>query len=215
MPDVINLKGYQSILCLNGDLPEASFFNKMDLPVIAADGAANRLIELGISPNLIAGDMDSVHPHILKNHLSLYLKEQESNDYQKAMAYLKAKELLPSIILGINGGCLDHVLNNVNLFMETECLLYSPPIKGFVIKQKTKMNVTLPLKTKISLIGIPEATLSSNGLQWELNESHLTFPGKTSCFNRTRLQEVSLEVHQGAALVMIYEQIIIDAGMVA
>ena len=96
--------------------------------------------------------------------------------------------------------------------METNCLLYAPPIKGFVIKEKSRLNFLLPLQTKISLMGIPEATISSKGLKWELNHSHLSFPGKTSCFNRTQLSEITLEIHQGAVLVLIYEKDIEDAG---
>lgn len=213
MHDLINLKGYQSILCLNGDLPDPSFFLKMNLPVIAADGAANHLLELGILPDLIVGDLDSVRHDILEKHSFLHLSDQNSTDFQKTMLYLKENDLLPAIIVGINGGCLDHILNNINIFMETNCLLYSPPIRGFVIKEKSRMNFLLPAQTKISLMGIPEATLSSTGLKWELNSSCLSFPGKTSCFNRTQSPEIVLEVHHGAALVLIYEQRIDDAGI--
>ncbi len=212
MLDVINLKGYQSILCLNGELPDLSFFTAINLPIIAADGAANSLLALGIHPSLITGDLDSVHPDILKHHAFLHSPEQESNDYQKAMRYLKDNELLPAIVVGINGGHLDHILNNINIFMETNCLLYSPPIKGFVIKEKSQTSLSLPVQTKISLMGIPEVTVSSTGLKWELSASHLSFPGKTSCFNRTQSPEIVIEVHQGAALILIYDLMIEDAG---
>ncbi|HHT0593360.1 TPA: thiamine diphosphokinase [Legionella anisa] len=214
MHDLINLTGYQSILCLNGDLPEPSFFNR-NLPIIAADGAANSLLELGIHPHLITGDLDSVRPMILENHPFLHSPDQNQSDYQKAMGYLKDNDLLPAIIVGINGGCLDHILNNMNIFMETNCLLYAPPIRGFVLHEQSRMNCVLPPQTKISLMGIPNATVSSKGLQWELNSTHLSFPGKSSCFNRTQLAEIVLEAHQGSVLVLIYELMIEDAGLAA
>lgn len=212
MHDLINLTGYHSVLCLNGDLPELSFFTNINLPLIAADGAANRLLDLGIIPQLIIGDLDSVRPDILKTHSSLHLPTQESSDYQKAMHYLNDNDLLPAIVIGINGGYLDHILHNINIFMETNCLLYAPPIKGFIIKEKSQMNFVLPIQTKISIIGIPEATLSTCGLKWDLNRSHLSFPGKTSCFNRTEMPEITLQAHQGSALILIYEHMITDAG---
>lgn len=213
MHDVINLTGYRSILCLNGELPESSFFKTLNMPIIAADGAANSLLERGISPHLITGDLDSVRPSLLENHPFLHSADQNFSDYQKAMHYLKENDLLPAIIVGINGGHLDHVLNNINIFMETNCLLYAPPIRGFVLNEKSSMGCSLPMHTKISLIGIPTATISSKGLQWELNHSQLYFPGKTSCFNRTRLSDIVLEIHQGSVLVLIYEQMIEDAGL--
>lgn len=213
MPDVINLKEYRSILCLNGDLPKHDFFIEVNLPVIAADGAANRLFELGIHPQLIIGDLDSINSSILKSSPFLHLPDQASSDYQKAMQYLSDNHLLPAIVVGVNGGFLDHILNNINIFMTTDCLLYAPPVRGFVLKEKSQHNFLLPVHTKISLIGIPTVILSSQGLQWELHDTHLSFPGKTSCFNRTRLPEISLEAHQGAALVLIYEQMVKDAGI--
>lgn len=66
MLDVINFKDYRSILCLNGDLPDPSFFHKRKLPVIAADGAANVLCNLGVFPDLITGDLDSIQPALLE-----------------------------------------------------------------------------------------------------------------------------------------------------
>ena len=213
MHDVVNLKGYRSILCLNGHLPASSFFIDRNLPIIAADGAANHLIRLGIPPKLIIGDLDSVQPALLEGYAFLHLPDQDSNDYQKAMNYLKENDLLPAIIVGINGGHLDHILNNINIFMGTNCLFYAPPVTGFVIQEKSRINFLLPTQTKLSLMGIPEAILSSNGLKWELDNTHLTFPGKTSCFNRTQLSEIILEVHQGTVLVLIYEKKIEDAGM--
>lgn len=206
MRDVINFERYQSILCLNGDLPDVSFFSELRLPIIAADGAANRLLALGIRPQLITGDLDSVQPSILKSHRFLHLADQNETDYQKTMSYLKENDLLPAIVLGVNGGCLDHILNNINIFMETNCLLYAPPIQGFVLNEKSNVTYVLPPQTKMSLIGIPNAVISSKGLQWELNHSPLSFPGKTSCSNRTRGSEMALEVHQGSVLVLIYEK---------
>lgn len=171
------------------------------------------LCNLGVFPDLITGDLDSIQPALLENHSFLHLPDQGSTDYQKTMHYLQTHDLLPAIVVGINGGYLDHILNNINIFMDTNCLLYSPPLKGFVVNEKLRVNFILPVQTKISLIGIPEVVLSSEGLKWELKHSHLSFPGKNSCFNRTKTAEISLEVHQGAALVLIYEDAIEDAGV--
>lgn len=212
MLNALNLADYRSILCLNGELPASSFFREMQLPIIATDGAANNLHVLGIHPELIIGDLDSVLPELLENHSHLRLPEQNSNDYQKALAYQKEKDLLPAIVVGVNGGYLDHILNNINIFLETNCLLYAPPITGLVLNAHTQFNCILPIQTKISLMGIPQAILSSKGLQWELNATHLSFPGTSSCFNRTQAAETYLEVHQGSVLVLIYEQQIDDAG---
>lgn len=212
MHDLIQFNGYRSILCLNGILPDASFFKTLNLPIIAADGATNSLLKQAIQPQLILGDLDSVQAELLEKYPFLYLGDQEFNDYQKAMSYLAEKNLLPAIVVGINGGYLDHILNNINIFVENDCLLYAPPIRGFALRAGEKINLTLPPQTKISLIAVSKACVSSAGLKWELHSSHLSFPGKTSCFNRTVTPEIGLEIHEGCLLVLVYEHVIEDAG---
>lgn len=208
-----DFKNYQSILCLNGHIPDASFFTLLNLPVIAADGAANTLFDLGVVPELIIGDLDSLKPSIAQNHKTLHLRDQNSNDFQKSLQYLKENELLPAVIVGMNGGFLDHILNNINIFIETDCVLYAPPIIGYVLKENTHHQFVLPLESKISLMGMPSVSLSSKGLKWELSESHLSFPGNTSCFNRSAQTQIELDIHSGTALVLIYKEVVIDEGM--
>jgi thiamine pyrophosphokinase len=209
----LDVKKYRSILCLNGHIPDASFFQLVNLPVIAADGAANTLQDLGVVPELIIGDLDSVIPSIAKMHKTLHVKDQNSSDFQKSLHYLKDNQLLPAIIVGMNGGFLDHILQNINIFIETDCVLYAPPITGYVLKEKSKHQFVLPKDSKISLMGIPSASISSSGLKWELEQSLLSFPGNSSCFNRTKKPQIALDIHEGTVLVLIYERAEIDEGL--
>jgi len=200
---MLDLKNYKSILCLNGDLPNADFF-KTDLPIIAADGAANHLMQLGITPQMVIGDLDSISQDYLKIIPSHYHYDQNLCDFEKSLQYLEENRLLPAMIVGINGGFLDHVLNNINLFLNSKCVLFSPPLYGFALNEKENKSLALPLDTKISLFGIPNAIITTTGLKWNLYNDLLSFPGKNSCFNRTQEAEITLKVHSGALLVLIY-----------
>jgi thiamine pyrophosphokinase len=209
-----NFTHCRSILCLNGNLPASSFFHNLNLPIIAADGAANSLHQLGISPKIIIGDLDSVTTAIREKNNVLYCPDQSSSDFQKSLHYLKENALLPSIIVGISGGYLDHILNNINIFLETDSVLYAPPILGYVLKEETSKVFSLPIDTKISLMGFPSASITSNGLKWELTEFTLSFPGNNSCFNRTLEPTVQIHIHQGSALILIYNEFTNDAGSI-
>jgi len=211
MLDNFDLGRYRSILCLNGTLPDPSFFLDSHLPIIAADGAANTLDHLGLSPDLIIGDLDSVSHSIRSQNKVLFCPDQNSCDYQKSLSYMKANDLLPAIVVGITGGCLDHILNNINIFLETDSLLYAPPLIGLVLKNDFRFS--LPINTKLSLLGMPFASISSQGLKWELNHAMLRFPGANSCFNRNQSQTVAIKVHEGAALLLLYQDPIKDAGI--
>lgn len=200
----INANHFKSILCLDGDLPDASFFAHYSLPVIAADGAANSLMRLGIVPNIVIGDLDSIETAYLDTLAVLHKPDQNSCDYQKSLVYLKEQQLLPAIVCGINGGQLDHILNNINIFLQTDSILYAPPCIGYVLQAEESQSHTLPLGSKISLIGIPEACVSSQGLEWELDHYVMNFPGANSCFNRTNKSRVEWCVHTGKVLVFIH-----------
>jgi len=212
LESLIDIKKFRSILCLNGDMPERVFF-ETTLPIIAADGAANTLVKQGIKPHAIIGDLDSVYDHIRYEHHTVQDSDQNTNDYQKSLVYLEKNKLLPAIVVGINGGYLDHVLNNMNIFMQSDSILYAPPLIGMVIKAGEQKILTLPKNTKISLIGFPHAEVSTKGLKWELHNQSLTLPGINSCFNRCLANEIELMTHQGTLLIMIYLSAIVDAGM--
>jgi thiamine pyrophosphokinase len=208
---MLNFKNYASILCLNSDLPNADFF-QCNLPIIAADGAVNRLAKINIKPSIVIGDLDSADPALLTQYDFLHLPSQETSDYQKCLSYLTEHQLLPTIVTGVNGGCLDHILNNVNLFLETNSLLYAPPTTGFCVRTNKEIQLPITFDSKISLFGIPRAIVTTNGLKWELEAQTLCFPGKNSCFNRTQKSSVDIKVHEGQLLVLVYNEPTIDAA---
>ena len=77
---------------------------------------------------------------------------------------------------------------------------------GVILRANTERSFNLPLHTKISIFGVPEAQVTSKGLQWELHDFAMNFFGKNSCFNRTIENDISLHVTQGTALVLIHQQ---------
>lgn len=166
---------FKSILCLDGDLPSADFLLNAALPIIAADGAANTLMQMGVLPQIVIGDLDSIVPHLQNKLNTLHQPDQDSCDYEKTLAYLQANDLLPAIICGVNGGELDHILNNINLFASNDNLLFSSDMIGMMLRGNTQRLFHLPRNTKISIFGAPEAIVTSCGLQWELKEYEMHF----------------------------------------
>ncbi len=89
--------------------------------VICADGGSNHAISLGIKPNLIVGDMDSVDPVVLDQlktqgaEIRKYPRDKDSSDLELALQ--AAIELAPSEIfcLSVLGRRQDHSLTNTFL----------------------------------------------------------------------------------------------------
>lgn len=203
---------YRSIVVLNGEIPDSLFF-KQGIPIIAVDGGANRLASIGVQPDFVLGDLDSINPNLRASLNTVYLSDQDYCDFSKAMTHLKTMKLLPSIITGITGGAIDHILQNINIFLSTGSIFYtpSPSTVGYTL-QKGITHFSLLKNTKVSLLGVPKAQVSTKGLKWELCLNKLAFPGKNSCFNRSLGNKLSIEVHSGICLAMIYLEAVDDAA---
>ena len=125
---------------------------------------------------------------------------------------MKTHDFMPTIILGINGGQIDHIINNINIFMQgTNNVFIDNDVIGYILDISNIFS--LPIGTKISIIGMPYCPLSSQGLKWELKDYETAFPGQNSCFNRVSNKPVNLIVHEGKALLMVYTTAVEDAGL--
>jgi len=82
---------------------------RRDFPIIAADGGANRLLENGIIPDAIVGDLDSLDSSLsLDPEIRLIrLGEQDSTDFEKCLYAISAPLFLA---LGFTGKRFDHTL---------------------------------------------------------------------------------------------------------
>lgn len=173
--NVFSAMTYKSILCLSGELPQKDFFEKMQLPVIAADGAANKLHALGITPHIVIGDLDSVCPSLNVNRLHIH--DQSRCDYEKSMEYLEQNGLLPTIILGSSGGDLDHILNNISIFMLNSHgnLLYAPPLYGTILSPPSNPSDTAhPYKS--FHVGFAASTCCDPRVRVGFNRATAPFP---------------------------------------
>lgn len=207
----IDTKKYKSILCLDGNLPSVEFFSRSGIPIVAADGATNKLYDLGILPIIVVGDCDSVNQEILEKTTYKYVAEQNSTDFQKALEYIDEMNLFPTIICGISGGYLDHIVNNINIFIShPENIFVDDDIIGYCLTHNHEFE--LPLGSKISIIGLPSCKITTQGLKWELTEDILNFPGNTSCFNRSKSTKIKINILSGTALLIVYRNKINDAG---
>ncbi|MBP5190982.1 MAG: thiamine diphosphokinase [Opitutales bacterium] len=205
---ILDISNYQSILCLDGELP-FSFLQQTALPMVATDGAANKLVAHGLKPSCIVGDLDSVEPSLLKQYPYVRDANQDATDFEKALSYLKRKNLLPTIVVGLSGGCLDRVLTNMSIWLQSNAAYVSEDLVGFPLRQDGTFD--WPINAKVSLLGGSNGVVTSQGLRWELHQTTLAFGGFCSCSNRVQSSPVTLQV-QGTILVFVYRNPVHDAG---
>ena len=119
--DLLNKQYYNKpfIILANGQYPShLSALNKLHTAgtIICTDGSANKLLENGLTPNVIIGDMDSttVDQNSFKG---LYVKiiDQENTDLDKAFEWCKLNNLSPLTVLGTSQLREDHTIGNLIL----------------------------------------------------------------------------------------------------
>ena len=84
--------------------------------IICTDGSANKLLENGLTPNVIIGDMDSTTVG-QDSFKGLYVKisDQDNTDLDKALEWCKVNNLSPITVLGTSQLREDHTIGNLIL----------------------------------------------------------------------------------------------------
>ena len=172
------MKKEKIILILNGKLPNykdiSSFLQKYNL-IICADGAANKIIELGIDPNYILGDLDSIDSDNLKKYSKniIQLKNQNYNDLHKSLVWVKEKNIKKIDIIGIDGKRIDHTIGNFSIILDCisfiDITIYTEYGTIYTVnKERIFKNCN---KKSISIFNsMSENKITTYGLKYELND---------------------------------------------
>lgn len=196
---------FNTLICLNGELPGEEFFREFDGRILAADGAALTLAAMGIRANMVIGDMDSLTLREARTIADevVYSAEQDTNDFEKIFLHAKPEELQGACICGFHGGELEHTLNNWSVLMRYG-KSHSPMLydKGrLAVPVYETFTLAAEPNEIISLIPQPHARITTEGLQWALTNEELRLGSREGARNRAADTTVRIDVHDGALLV--------------
>ena len=107
------------IILANGQYPShPTALNKLHTAgtIICTDGSANKILENGLAPNVIIGDMDSstIDQDAFKG-LYVKISDQDNTDLDKALEWCKLNSLSPLTVLGASQLREDHTIGNLML----------------------------------------------------------------------------------------------------
>lgn len=203
-------KFYDSVLCLDGDLPDIEFFNNFqNVEIIAADGAGLKLLKMGIKPNIIIGDLDTFYKnpisYSLPDTLIIQIPEQETNDFEKALNYIIDFGFNDVLIVGFHGGELEHTLNNWSVFRKfasrLNICIYDSGRYAIQINKPIVFNCKI--NETISLVPQPKVKLSTKGLQWELTNEILELGVREGIRNVALRDNIQINIIEGELLLFI------------
>lgn len=210
------------IIISGGFLADPSFLhNKIkDLPgcpVICCDGGVRHLLNSGIRPDVIIGDMDSIDPADLENFAAQgtkiikYPETKDFTDTELALDYaidLKPEEIFIWCALG---GRLDHTLANVFLLCKGQekgikTYLMDEYSEAFVLDKEVSF-ANEKGKT-VSLVALtPEVTgITLSGFLYSLQENTLIMGESRGISNMINDDRAVISIKKGKLLVVNYRQ---------
>ncbi len=184
--------------------------------VIAADGGTHNCEALGIKPDLIIGDLDSIEPDDVTSYRETgvevirYPTHKDESDLELSLEYTFAHGYTEIIIIGGLGERWDMTMINI-------LLMAHPKYSGLNIRLldgtqelfliKSGMPVDLPGKPGDTLSLIPLAGdacgISTHGLEYPLNNETLQFGASRGVSNVFTAASAQINFSQGLILCII------------
>ena len=171
------MKKEKIILVLNGEIPkkdELKSFIRQYNQIICADGAANQIIKLNINPDFILGDIDSLHTDFINDKSNIIkLENQNLNDFQKALNWLKDRNYNTIDVIGMDGKRIDHTIGNFSIILDCisfiDITIYTEYGTIYTVnKERIFKNCN---KKSISIFNsMSENKITTYGLKYELND---------------------------------------------
>jgi len=202
------IQNFNTIILANGSFPThiipLEFLFKAER-IICCDGATQSLLNTGLNPDFIIGDLDSISEEI-KNHFSsilIYQADQETNDLTKAVNFCFENNWNEITILGATGKREDHSLANLSLLVDyaekvnvqllTDYGVFTPIFKTCTLESFPGEQISI-----FSLI--PETIFTFHNLLYPLKDRKLDYWWQGS-LNEAETDFFTISFNKGKVLV--------------
>ncbi|MCC7228863.1 MAG: thiamine diphosphokinase [Fimbriimonadaceae bacterium] len=175
--------------------------------VIAADGAANRLIRAGVVPHVIIGDLDSLDPNLKSAGQTIVEDlDQETTDCDKLLDFVANRHpRTPLFLIGMEGDRFDHVLSSLHSVVRSNHpihLVLRDGI-GFLVRPHRPVSFATQPAQIVSIVPIlPCQGLMATGLRWT-PDPQIAPGGSTSASNEATDTHATVDLDDGVALVIV------------
>lgn len=181
--------------------------------LIALDGAANWLLDHGITPDLVIGDLDSYETCddiLLKQ---LHVTDQDSNDLAKAFIYCEENGLNDLLVVGGFGLRVDHFLTNLfalKKFAPRLSITFADEKQiAFICPNQQRLSVQLSPGAFISLfpLGDKVGPIWTSGVDFPLRGEMLSLESRIGTLNRIEGEGATVLCENGALLLIAPNQL--------
>ena len=153
--------------------------------VVAADGGAMRLQDLGVTPHAVVGDFDSIDPAVLSSlpqGVAHHIAEQNSTDFDKCLRNIDAALILG---MGFQGRRMDHAMAALTVLVRhasRRCILLGA--HDVIVVAPPAISLDLPIGSRLSLYPLALVRGTSTGLEWPIDGLAFEPDGQIGTSNR-------------------------------
>jgi len=206
----------KAVIICNGRIENYSYYDKYIKDadyIICADGGASHAKKLGLKPDVLLGDFDSLNRDDFTyfNKMDIEILEfpvnKDMTDTELAVMHAADKGCDFIVLIGALGSRADHSLANVMLLKR----MLDRGIKGIIIDENneiTLINDKIELEgdsnTNVSLIPITEKVegVTTNGLYYPLRNATIEMGSTWGISNRFVCDRAEVSITSGLMLVV-------------
>jgi thiamine pyrophosphokinase len=206
----------RALLICNGEQPSRPFARRLARRshfIVAADGGANGARKLGITPDLIIGDLDSVTRATRKFFSSTFVirvARQDNTDMEKALDYIVAGSLAQEVmIIGATGRRIDHTLGNLavlaNYTRRLRTIACGNGWHAFPVRSGEQVHASVG--TTVSLIPFGDCRgVTLRGLKYPLRNAPVR-AAQIAVSNVVKHSPFTISLRQGKMLAVVLEEL--------
>ena len=203
------------IIFANGILPDLAAARRLIRPddlILAADGGTRHALDLGLTPSIVIGDLDSVTVNLqplIESGTKIIQHPRDKNETDLELAFQHALTLNPEqiIILAALGGRLDQTLGNIalvsNVQRSTSNVRLDDGIEEvfFCHDEYTIKGTSGDIISLIPWQG--EVTgIVTTGLKWPL-QNEILYPQKTRGISNEMMNDTAtIQIKSGLLLII-------------
>lgn len=202
------------LIFANGSIEEGEWLQdclQQASVVIAADGGYRHLRALGVRPNILVGDLDSVPPDALTElesngtQILRFAEDKDETDLELALLHAAATIDARICVVGALGGRLDQTLANILLLahpglVNRDVRLVSCYQQAWLIRDESRIVGRAGDRLSLIPIGGDARIGATQNLAWELANEELIFGQTRGVSNVMTADWASVSVSEGCVL---------------
>lgn len=178
--------------------------------LVAVDGGLQHIVAMGLVPDVLVGDLDSVQHELIKQESAYpildYPTDKDESDLELALQLGAVQQARQICIFGATGGRIDHTISNLRVLAKNP--------ERIALETETERICVLPRQarlilepgTQLSLMPLFEAVegLTTRGLVWNLDQATLN-QNLVSLSNRAADPEILIEHKSGTLICTLFK----------